>query len=373
MTITSQDPSANPLIIHVIARLKPTQCGLSDFALAIAGEMEAKYGIRSAFAIVNSDLPCEVPYRIVYRRQSELLEACRSLSEGRPATLLVHLSGYGFSRDGAPAELAGALANVRKSGEFQIAVYFHELFATGMPWRSAFWYTRRQQSTIRRIAQECDLLVTNSEHHARWLEQETVRRSKHPIQILPVLSNAGESSFLTPVDKRRPSLVIFGLAANRRIAYDRLSKLNSLLDDLGIEDVLDIGPPFDAPVAMHGRPIEQMGIIPVSELADRLAHAKFGFVKHPAFTLAKSGIFAAYCAHGVIPLVPDPFPVELDGLKDGLQAISPRTVKEALIAGLQRSSSAAWEWYSRHSLHVHAAAYARLLTHPQSALDAVGF
>lgn len=354
-------PPANHLIIHVVSQLKPARCGVSDYALAVAGQLEDEFSIKSAFAVINSNVQIDVPYPRVYCAQSELLQACNSLSLGEPATLLVHLSGYGFSRDGAPSQLAEELSSVRRTGQYQIAVYFHELYATGMPWKSAFWYSRRQKRAVRRIAGECDWLFTNSERHARWLESETVRLSRYPIQVLPVPSNAGESRVPVPFRIRRPALIVFGLASSRRIAYLRLSSLGKMFSKLGIQEVLDIGPPFDAPAELNGISVKRLGVLSATELADQLSRAKFGFVKHSASTLAKSGIFAAYCAHGTVSIVPDEFSGQVDGLEDGVHVISPQTVDGAGVAGLDRCSIEAWMWYSHHRLSFHAGAYARLL------------
>jgi hypothetical protein len=343
---------------------------VSDFALAIAGELKVEFAIDSAFAVVNSDLQCDVPYPRAYSEQSKLLQTCNSLSAGRPATLLVHLSGYGYSKDGAPTELGEELSKVRRNRQFQVAVNFHELYATGMPWKKAFWYSRRQKGAVRRIAEDCDLLVTNSEHHAGWLERETVRRSSFPIQVLPVFSNVGESRVLTPLNGRRPSLAIFGLAATRRIAYERLASLGDMFKKLGIREVVDIGPRFDAPAELHGVSVKRLGVLPAQALADQLRLATFGFVKHPSFTLAKSGIFAAFSAHGTIPIVPDPFIGQVDGLQDGIHVISPRTVSGAIAASLEHCSFAAWEWYAKHRLRVHAETYARLLGMPSTEYNA---
>jgi hypothetical protein len=362
--------AASSLVIHVVAQLKPAACGVSDFSLAIAGELESGFGICSAFAVVNSKLSCDVEYPRVYRPQSQLLEACRSLSEGRKAALLVHLSGYGFSRDGAPTELAAELSRVKQSGEFRLGVYFHELFATAPPWRTAFWHSRRQQRAVRQIAAECDLLVTNTERHASWLEREAPIRSGLPILRLPVTSNVGEARSVSPWDTRTPSLVVFGLPATRKRAYEHLASLRSVLGELGIEEIVDIGPPLEIPAQLNGIPVKRMGALPSSELADLLDYSKFGFVQHHADCLAKSGVFAGFCAHGTIPVLAEPFDEEIDGLKDGEHLVSLRTARAASAAGLERCSLAAWAWYWEHRLHVHAETYSRFLAQ-QSAADTI--
>lgn len=359
-------PSTNQRLIQIVPRLLPGRCGVSDQAISLARELEAAFGIDTAFVVLNSNEPCNLPFSRVHCAPSQLLDTCLTLCEGRPGVLLVHLSGYGYSADGAPTLLAEALAKVRESGRFQIAVYVHETFATGMPWRSAFWYSRRQRKAVRRIAEGCDLLATNSRYHADWLEQETIRRSTVPIQLLPVFSGAGETQELPSMALREPVLAVFGLAGTRRRSYQRLAPLGKMLNRLGIEEIADIGPQFDAPAEVSGVPVRRMGALSAEGLAGSLSRTLFGFVPHPAFCLAKSSIFASYSAHGTIPVLAEPFSGEVDGLKDGVHLLSPRTATAVQAGGLERCSAAAWRWYSEHRLHVHAATYARLLFPPSA-------
>jgi hypothetical protein len=78
--------------------------------------------------------------------------------------------------------------------------------------------------------------------------------------------------------------------------------------------------------------------------------------------LAKSGVFAGYCAHGVVPVIARHFPGQVDGLEDGVHVLSPRTATAAQASGLEPISIAAWRWYSGHRLHDHAALYARWIS-----------
>jgi hypothetical protein len=349
------------LLIQVVPRLKPARCGVSDQAIMLAQELKAAFGIDTAFVVLNSNEACSLPYSIIYRPPAQLLETCLSLVEGRPGAILVHLSGYGYSADGAPTLLADALANVRTDGRFRIAVYFHELFATGMPWRSAFWHSRRQRNAVRRIAEGCDLLVTSSRYHADWLEREPMRQSAAPIQLLPVFSAVGETAAPTPVPQREPAIAVFGLAGTRRNAYKKMASQAGMLHDLGIKEILDIGPEFDAPRELNGIPVRRAGTLAAPELADLLSHSIFGFAPHDPPSLAKSSVSAAYCAHGTIPVLASTFPGEIDGLADGVNILSPRTAKAARESGLERCSGAAWRWYSEHNVRTHASRYAAWL------------
>ena len=356
-------PSSRKFIIQVLARLRPERCGVSDQAVSLANEFKTAFGIESTFVVVNSNERSELPFPQVHCTQSELLEACDAICKGQPATLLVHVSGYGYSRDGAPSQLADAIMEVRKSGRFRVVVYFHELFAGGMPWRSAFWHSRRQRKSLSRIANDCDLIVTSNRFFAEWL-RETVGKSEIPVKVKPVFSNVGETQELAPMSNRRPAMLILGLPGSRKRAYQQLSKMGKILNGLGIIEILDIGPEFDAPPSLSGIPVTRMGVLPAAQLARNILESRFGFVPHPPFLLAKSSILACYAALGAVPLVAESFNGEMDELKDGVHVLSPRTAEAAVAAGLDKCSAAVWRWYSGHRLHVHAETYAHWVIEP---------
>ena len=165
-------------------------------------------------------------------------------------------------------------------------------------------------------------------------------------------------------------MVVFGLPGTRQKSYKRLSVLGEMLKALEIEEIMDIGSECNAPSKLHGIAVRRVGAMAARDLGNVIAQVKFGFVPHPSFCLAKSGIFAGLCAHGTIPILAESFPRETDGLRDGVHLISPRTTAAALAAGLDSYSEAAWDWYSGHRLNVHAATYARLLVHRATGTEA---
>jgi hypothetical protein len=357
-------PPAKPLLIEVVPRMTPARCGLSDYSLLIAGELESAFGIRAAFAVLNSSEPGEIPYPVRHCAPAALLEACSTLSEGEPASLLVHLSGYGYAADGAPADLAQALADVSASGRFRVAVFFHELFAPALPWKSAFWHSRRQKEVVRRIAVTADLLVTNARPSLEWLQQVPHRRSTAPIQFLPIFSQVGEPDHPPAFADREPVAVVFGLGGTRRRAYREMAGLGNTLHALGIEEIWDIGPEIGTPQDFRGIPIKRMGVLPAGQVSQRLSRARFGLLPLIWVWLTKSGVFSAYCAHGAIPVLGRPFPGEIAGLQDGIHLLTPRSAMAAQASGLERCSRAAWRWYQGHRLHSHAAIYAQWLNDP---------
>jgi hypothetical protein len=355
----------SPLLIQVVPRLQPGRCGVTDHVIPLAEELKAAFGIDTAFVVLNSEERCELEFPAAYCRPDRLLASSLELSGKEPCAMLVHVSGYGYSANGAPTLLAEALNEVSNSGRFSIAAYFHELFASGPPWKSAFWHEPRQKSAVREIAKLCELLVTNIELNARWLESETRRKPGVAIQLLPVLSTIGETQNRTPVAERAPKMAIFGLAATRRKAYRELSELAGLLHTLGVEEFVDIGADCGVSSEVSGIPVDRMGELPATEVAALLTRAKHGFLSYSPLYLAKSSIFAAYCAQGAVPVIATPFDGQIDGLSDGVHVLSPKTAQGSLASGLDRCSMEARAWYDKHRIRVHAATYAQWLNQPE--------
>lgn len=351
-------PDASRLLIQVLPRLTPGRCGVSDHATVLAAALKQDFGIDSAFAVLNSTEPSGLAYPVVYCNPSQLLENCLRLTGGRPGTMVVHLSGYGYSNDGAPTRLAESLETVRQSGKFGIAVYFHETFARFPPWRSAFWYLRRQKRAYRKIIAQSALILTNIEHHGEWLEGESQKLGGVPVDRIPVCSTVGEADGPLPFAPRNPALVVFGLAGTRKFAYRQLAASGRLMRTLGIQEILDVGPERVHPAAVNGVPVKPMGPLPAEQLPLVFSQTQFGLATHEWFCLGKSSVFAAYCAHGMIPVMTRPFPKPADGLREGVHVVTARTAEAMRNSGWELPSRAVWNWYMEHRVRKHAERYA---------------
>lgn len=340
-------------LIQVVPRLTPARCGVSDHAIALAAELSAGYDIDSAFVVLNSDERPEVPYPVRHCPQAQLPGACIELSRERTSAILVHLSGYGYSPDGAPTLLAAALEQVKAASRFPIAVFFHELHASGMPWTSAFWYGQRQKQAYRKIVRLCDLPITSARVFANWMRRNTSKS----VQCMPVFSQVGETQQIVPFPNRNPMMVVFGLAKTRQRVYAELGTLGNTLSKLGVREIVDVGPAIETPRLVNGIQVQRAGTLTATEIDRLLTEMAYGYLAYPPNCLAKSGVFAAYTAHGVIPVIAQDFREEFDGLKNGVHVLSPSKAAEMKPENLDDCSRAAWRWYSGHRLCDHAAVY----------------
>jgi len=349
------------LLIQVVPQLKPTQCGVTDHALKLACELRKSFGVETVFVVLNSTRQFEVDARTEYCAPAELLSTCNAITSGREAAILVHVSGYGYARDGVPEKLAAALEEVKATGRFRIGAYFHELTASDWrPWKSAFWTKPRQRKAVRRIIALCDLVATNSEIHARWIQEQDSLAKGTQLINLAVFSNVGEGS-VRETARRDPVLLVFGSPSSRKNAYRSIAQMQNELRKLAIEEILDVGPVMDVPPVLGGIPIRRLGPLPDHQIASLFANSTYGFVKHPVVSLAKSGVLAGYSTYGVIPIVAFPFSGKVDGLQDGHQVLSAKTIAQSEPDAWSRCSQNAYEWYEKHRLFVHASMYQQLL------------
>jgi hypothetical protein len=143
------------------------------------------------------------------------------------------------------------------------------------------------------------------------------------------------------LSSRARRMVIFGGRGARGRAYGEMRRdLAAACRALAIEEIADVGPPLEQPVeSVDGVPVRQRDILPAAEVGALLCNSLAGFVAYPELFLPKSTIFAAYCAHGVLPV-------------QAWRRRSPASGAAPVWSGgdPQEAASAARAWYGGHSL-----------------------
>jgi len=277
--------------------------------------------------------------------------------------ILLHFSGYGYQSRGVPTWLVQRLRQL-KSKPRRVGVYFHELFASGPPWRSAFWLHVVQRQIAVDLVRLADFWMTNRQSSETWLNRHS---SRVPRALLPVISNVGEPELITVRDKRK--VVVFGGAASRALAYQAMDEKFWKWCVEGGFEVHDVGPAIAPRLEQQlreTRDIHWHGLLPAHEVSRVLVDASYGVLRYATVEVAKSGIFAAYCAHGICPVLLAPsYPVH-DGLRAnehyiaGASALGPHAPNARQI-GMQ-----AREWYLPHRAEAHAQALRSLLGTPSA-------
>ncbi|WP_146416557.1 hypothetical protein [Crateriforma conspicua] len=303
--------------------------------------------------------------RFFWNRVESGLELFKRCSfRGPEVKLVLHCSGYGYSPDGAPRWLADAIAKRPVfARDFCIVTFFHELYATGWPWRRAFWHSARQRNVIGDIARASDGLLTNRPESARWLERATAR-ARGTVRYLPVPSNVGEPDELPGFDCRRTQAVIFGGPVVKRpfLRGSNAEKTAKVCQNLGISRLVEIGKPFQIdckPFAAAGIEVVPRGFLPRDEVSRELLDSRIAFFDYFPDALTKSGILAALSSHGVAlccsSSVSNPVEqlLQLESRTTSMQYLM-EPAADVQLAAIQECGLAARRWYAGHSSREHA-------------------
>ncbi len=252
--------------------------GIADFARALAGRL----------SFMDSVYHAEH-----HPRHGQLDVLGRS-------TLLLHYSGYGFAKRGAPMWLAREIAAWRRTIGRRLVVFFHEVYATGPPWRSSFWTWPLQRSVARRLLRACDAAITSLPLYRSALERLAPDRK---VAVLAVPSTIGEPETLPIWADRRNRLVVFGTSGVRRRSYEsERAALSRMLTRLQVEELLDLGEGEATVPAFSNVKVQCERGLSAGRVSALLAESRFGYLSYPPDLLDKSTVYAAYLAHGLVPI-----------------------------------------------------------------------
>jgi hypothetical protein len=291
---------------------------------------------------------------------AKTIERLAADGEGR-AVVLLEYSGYGYAKRGAPLWLMQGLRRVCGTDGIPLVAMFHEISASGeKPWTSTFWLSPVQSWVARRIAQCSAGLMTTHPTGAETLGQFAGEGT--PVEVCPVFSNVGEPEVRPAFDDRSPQAVIFGGGGTKTALYGtHRDATQAALGRWGIDVVVDVGPPTAAePEALDTR-TDVRGLQPASAISDLLLKARIGLLHYPAAYATKSGILAAYMAHGAVPVLVAPEP--LGGrLEAGTHFAANASLSDNVDSSIgSRIGRAATDWYDRHAHSRHAATTTRSL------------
>ena len=104
--------------------------------------------------------------------------------------------------------------------------------------------------------------------------------------------------------KRKNTAIIFGNIHQKEILYKDIlqnqSKYHTLLKEMGIIKIIDIGPKIDISKKISFLNITRVGVRPKNNISLFLKNSRAGLVFYPVSQMTKSGIVAAYASHGLV-------------------------------------------------------------------------
>jgi hypothetical protein len=351
-------------IVQIVPSNLPGHCGLGDYAFHLACELRDTWNIETSLAVMSEEFPEFKAYRefAVYPAPVDDADGIRdallraSATEGGdPCPVLLHASGYSYDRSGAPQALAEGLARAKAAApSLVLATMFHELYAPIPVYRRSYWTTgARQRRVVAATMALTDIGFSNCVAHRQVLQRWN--KSGREISVLPVFSNLGESEVFLPFKARQPRIMVLGQPRSRGNAYGRFEAgLARAVRTLGVEQVCDVGSPVDnCPKEIAGCPVIELGWRATEEISRLLSQSRFGFVAYEPDGQAKSGIMAAVCAHGAVPVLAGKRSAIADGLILDVNCWSSETGGRLSIGQAEKIGLGALAWYREHSLKKH--------------------
>ncbi|MEA5581246.1 glycosyltransferase family 1 protein [Nodularia harveyana UHCC-0300] len=360
-------------ITAIVPRLPPAVDGVGDYGLNLAKQMRQDFGVITNFVIGDPLWSGETVvegFAVEQIQEQSSQNLLKLLSTGKSSTtVLLHYVGYGYARRGCPIWLVEALEQWRKSrNDHRLIIMFHEIYAFGAIWTSQFWTSPLQRSLAARLIQLSDRCLTSKEGYAEIIKKFS--QGKHfDIPTLPVFSNVGEPKNLTPLSERNRRLVVFGgIGPRSRVYQQSFLALQRTCQELEIEEIFDIGSPLNFQIQpINGIPVTCWGIKSAEEVSNLLANSVVGFLNYPSEYLTKSGIFAAYCSHRLLPIGVWYAGKDGDGLKAGKHYwLADKYESRMKLSEGQIIADHAFSWYQEHELSMQARMFHSSLTIPVS-------
>jgi len=346
------------VILQVVPRAPGGRDGVGDYSRQLAGALEKNYGAKTIFVAAQTHSLSTEP------GQPRVLSTLRRLVDQLKTTearaVILHYVNYGYDRRGIPLWLPGALAGFK--GPRRLLTIFHELYARGSPWQSAFWLRPLQVRIARRIARISDLALVSSENHRDELARLSPRT---PIRVRPVFSNLGEPELTSvEIEKRDPFrwVICGGNELIRRSLRSFLPLINAIPASCQPRELSVIGGSHQEEVAkvlneLKGIKTSYRTNLTVAEASRVLAGSAFGWIDYfvqsdiPLPIILKSSAFAALCAHGVIPVFPrSGVPIEHEGAAlPGPFFVSQAGEFVPVETERARVAASIYSWYRRHA------------------------
>lgn len=288
-------------ILQIVPRMSPDVDGVGDYALQLAHQLDNSHQILSEFLVFrpHPQLPSHLDQFPIHRLDRHTVEGLLEQVPANVSTVLLQYSNYPYllGKLDTPMWLVDSLRALKRKG-VRILVMFHELPTLRYKQlRCPNWLQRR---VSRGLAQVADVAITNN----AAFQQTLARWTQLPVQCIPNYSTIGEVPQVTPLAERKRSLVVFGSSDRTRVYRNNIDTLNRICKILSITTLYDVGRPVDWDSQSVNTTVVKTGLLTAPEVSGLMAEAFAGIFDYRRFpeNLAKSTVYAAYCAHGLLPI-----------------------------------------------------------------------
>jgi hypothetical protein len=347
-----------PQVLQIVPYMPGSYEGVGDYALRLAERLRSDYATNTIFAAAEPSSPSRVmDFAVVAPLDATVERACVDCHG-----IIVHYVNYGYQKRGLPVRLPLFLQRLREVCHGRLVTIFHEFYASSAPWRSAFWLQRWQKSIARKIVCVSDACVVSSEVMREILLQVAPATV---VSVHPVVSTLGEPAISSAEFFRRDPhrWAIFGGTHLIKRSFNSFRRsLQNIPESFAPREVFILGGRDDNELRREIAQIRNINChyhpaIPANVASDVLLSCSFGWIDYfhrpdvAAGVILKSGSFASYCAHGVIPILPHTAAevAVADDRLPGLYYVTQGHTNLPAKSDCENVSSNIYGWYRRHA------------------------
>jgi hypothetical protein len=299
-------------ILQIVPRVPGMFDGVGDHALQLAKGLFDEHGMRTTFLVVApTAVETKDGFEIVSGFSSGFFESVAS----SPDHVILHYSNYGYANRGMPFELRNFAQRLRRSVRGKWITVLHELCASGPPWRSAFWTRPFQVKIARDLIDMSDACVVSNRVIAGEIHRYD--RTKSVLKI-PIMSNLGEP-FLdrAQIGSKDPHrwVICGGSALLQKSVRSFNRNVAHVPEHFSPRELFVLGGTENPAVREMLNELREVKWsyqpeIEAAAASEVISLCSFGWLDYfhhptaPSDALFKSGVFAAFCAHGVIAVLP---------------------------------------------------------------------
>jgi hypothetical protein len=303
---------ASDTILQIVPHLPGTFDGVGDYALNLARALTANHRITTTFLVADKTAASSVEgYAVLSGLSSDLItELAQKYDQ-----VILHYVNYGYQARGVPFSLRKFVQQLRRHVRGRWVTTFHELYASGPPWKSEFWVRPFQVKIAHDVIDLSDACIVSNEAIAKEIRAYDAEKQLH---LAPVISNFGEPP---PADLTAASPKRWAICGGTPLVYRSLllfERLHPLIPPVFFPDHLDViggGATNSTREIVERLTSTVPGLschyhpeVSVEEASLLLRQASFGWVDYFGKTemtpgmILKSTAFAAFCAHAVVPI-----------------------------------------------------------------------
>jgi hypothetical protein len=348
-------------VLQIVPHLPGTLDGVGDNALNLAKALTTSHAITTTFLVAakTSVESCE-GYTVLSGLGGDRVTQIAEEHEH----VILHYVNYGYQARGVPFSLRTFVHRLRRQLRGRWVTAFHELYASGPPWKSEFWLRPFQIKIARDLIALSDTCFVSN-----GIVEQEIRRH-YPgkqVRLAPVVSNFGEpvlTNFSTASPKRWAICGGAGLLTRSLLSFERIQPLipapffPNHLDVIGGRDTKSIREIVERLARqVPGLACHYYPEVSAEEGSRLLMDASFSWLDYfgkgemsPGMIL-KSSVFAAYNSHGVVTI----FSHQEDSLALGQNRfpgpwfLTPDGARFPDPADLSEVREKIYAWYSAHA------------------------